>query len=89
MTTDRTYKRRKEFHEVVEDLHKNAGKQFAPEVVAALGRAILRELDGETGERRFARMLGKDYLRAEECRPLLIGLLGALSTGEKVAAHTV
>src|SRR5256714_7787465 len=30
MTTDRTYRRRKEFHEVVEDLRETCGKQFAP-----------------------------------------------------------
>ncbi|MDT7602356.1 MAG: hypothetical protein QOF61_353 [Acidobacteriota bacterium] len=89
MTTDRTYKRRKEFHEVVEDLRKNTGRQFAPEVVAALLRAILKELDGVATERRFARLLGKDYLRHEHCRPLLVGLLDELTGDEKATARTV
>ncbi|MFL6228877.1 MAG: HD-GYP domain-containing protein [Pyrinomonadaceae bacterium] len=83
MTTDRTYKRRKEFNEVIEDLRKNSGKQFAPEVVAALLRAIRKELDGELGERKFARMLGRDYLSAEDCRPLLVELIAELEAGEK------
>jgi hypothetical protein len=85
MTTNRTYKRRKEFNEVVEDLRKNTGKQFAPEVVAALLRAILKEMDSESGERRITRLLGRDYLVAENCRPLLVGLLEELSAGEKAA----
>jgi HD-GYP domain-containing protein (c-di-GMP phosphodiesterase class II) len=85
MTTDRTYKRRKEFHEVVADFRKNTGKQFAPEAVAPLFRAILKEMDGETRERRFARLLGKDYLRAEECRPLLVELLEELEAGARAA----
>jgi hypothetical protein len=89
MTTDRTYKRRKEFHEVIDDFRKNTGKQFAPEAVVPLFRAILKELDGETRERRFARLLGKDYLRAEECRPQLVGLLEELETGEKAVAGAV
>jgi HD-GYP domain-containing protein (c-di-GMP phosphodiesterase class II) len=35
MTTDRPYKRRRPAHEVIEDLQRNAGKQFAPELVTA------------------------------------------------------
>jgi HD-GYP domain-containing protein (c-di-GMP phosphodiesterase class II) len=85
MTTDRTYKRRKEFPEVIEDFRKNTGKQFAPEAVVALLRAIRKELDGETGERKFARLLGKGYLQSEACRPLLVALIEELDTGERAA----
>jgi HD-GYP domain-containing protein (c-di-GMP phosphodiesterase class II) len=86
MTTNRTYKRRKEFCEVVEDFRKNTGKQFAHEVVAALFRAILKEVDGETRERKFARLLGSDYLQNEQCRPLLVELLAELDAGAHAAA---
>jgi HD-GYP domain-containing protein (c-di-GMP phosphodiesterase class II) len=89
MTTDRTYKRRKEFIEVVEDFRKNTGKQFAPEVIIALLRAILKELDGEVRERKFARLLGKGYLDAELCRPPLVALLTELEAGERAAVGSV
>jgi HD-GYP domain-containing protein (c-di-GMP phosphodiesterase class II) len=85
MTTDRTYKRRKVFTEVVEDFRKNAGKQFAPEVLAALCRALLKEVNGETKERRMTKLLGKGYLEAEECAPLLIELIAELESGAAVA----
>lgn len=81
MTTDRTYKRRKEFPEVVEDFRANTGKQFAPEAVVPLFRALLKEIEGETRERAFARLLGRDYLRPELCRPLLVELLADLDAG--------
>ena len=35
MTTDRPYKRRRPANEVFEDLQRNSGKQFAPEIVTA------------------------------------------------------
>ncbi|MDT7542897.1 MAG: hypothetical protein QOE33_2801 [Acidobacteriota bacterium] len=85
MTTNRTYKRRLEFPEVVADFRKNTGKQFAPEAVVALFRAILRELEGETRERTFSRLLGRDYLRRDECQPLVIELLAELEAGESAA----
>ena len=89
MTTDRTYKRRKEFHEVIEDFRKNTGKQFAAEAVVALFRAILKELDGETRERRFAKLLGKDYLQKDTCRPMLVALLEELEAGERAAVGSL
>ncbi|HVG30288.1 MAG TPA: HD domain-containing phosphohydrolase [Pyrinomonadaceae bacterium] len=88
MTTDRTYKRRKEFPEVVEDFRRTTGKQFAPEVVVALFSAILKELDGVTRERRFARLLGRDYLQPARCRPLIVELLDELTRVERAAAET-
>src|SRR6185436_7259600 len=78
MTTDRPYKTRRSFDEVVEDLRRNTGKQFDVQVVTAFCRAILRELNGETKERKFLKMLGKNYLDAEKDAPLLRELLNEL-----------
>ncbi len=36
MTTDRPYRRRRSFEDVVRDLRQNSGKQFDGEVVASL-----------------------------------------------------
>ncbi|HEY1404494.1 MAG TPA: HD domain-containing phosphohydrolase [Pyrinomonadaceae bacterium] len=89
MTTDRTYKRRKVFTEVVEDFRKNAGKQFEPEVLAALCRAMLKEVNGETKERLMMKLLGKGYLEPEECRPLLVELIAELESSASLAAGSV
>jgi hypothetical protein len=86
MTTDRTYKRRKCFKEVIEDFRKNAGKQFAPDVLAALCRAMLKEVNGETKERVMMKLLGKGYLEPEECRPLLVDLITELESSATFAA---
>ncbi|HEX8181328.1 MAG TPA: HD domain-containing phosphohydrolase [Pyrinomonadaceae bacterium] len=89
MTTDRTYRRRKEFPEVVADLRQNTGKQFAPEVVIAFCRALLKELDGDTKERRISRMLGKGYLDSAQVRPLLIELIAELEAATHATARSV
>ena len=71
MTSDRPYKRRRPANEIVEDLRFNAGRQFAPELVAAFCRGMLKELTGESKQRRFRRLLGKEYLQAETIVPQL------------------
>ena len=86
MTTDRPYKTRRTFDEVVHDLRRNTGTQFDPVVVTAFCRALLRELNGETKERRFMKMLGKNYLDAEKDAPLLRELLTELDPNTKTAA---
>ncbi len=86
MTTDRPYKTRRSFEEVISDFRKNTGTQFAPSVVSAFCRALLKELNGETKERRFLKMLGKNYLDAERDRPLIIELLNELDPNTKAAA---
>ncbi|MEO6391385.1 MAG: HD domain-containing phosphohydrolase, partial [Pyrinomonadaceae bacterium] len=58
MTTDRPYRRRRSFVEVIEDIRRNTGTQFSGKVVAAFCRSILAEFDGKTTERRFLRLLG-------------------------------
>jgi HD-GYP domain-containing protein (c-di-GMP phosphodiesterase class II) len=81
MTTDRPYKRRRSLDEVIVDFRHNSGKQFAPEVVAALCRALLKEITGETAERRIIRILGKGYFEPEHITPLLIELISELDAG--------
>ncbi|HEV2860106.1 MAG TPA: HD domain-containing phosphohydrolase [Pyrinomonadaceae bacterium] len=86
MTTDRPYKRRRAFHEVVEDFRRNAGKQFDPPVVAAFCRALLKELRGETRPRQIIKLLGKDYVDEEGSVPALEGLVAELESGTYAAA---
>jgi len=79
MTTDRPYKRRRPAMEVFEDLQRNAGKQFAPEVVNALFRGMLNELTGGTKERRYRKLLGREYMEAEGLTPMLKRALNGLA----------
>lgn len=65
MTTDRPYKTRRPAKEVVEDLQKNAGRQFAPDLVTSFLGGMLKELTGEDRTRRFRRLLGREYMEAE------------------------
>jgi HD-GYP domain-containing protein (c-di-GMP phosphodiesterase class II) len=65
MTTDRPYKRRRPANEVFEDLERNAGKQFAPEIVSAFYCSMLKELNGEGKEKRFRKLLGREYMETE------------------------
>lgn len=78
MTTDRPYRRRRSFEDVVRDLRESSGKQFDGKVVAAFARAILKEVTGETKERRITKMLGKGYLEAEHTAGLLTDLISDL-----------
>ena len=78
MTTDRPYKARRPAGEVIEDLSRNAGKQFAPELVTAFLRGMLKELTGETKDKRFRRMLGREYMEAEGIVPTLRNTLNEM-----------
>ncbi|HKN82589.1 MAG TPA: HD domain-containing phosphohydrolase [Pyrinomonadaceae bacterium] len=80
MTTDRPYRRRRSFEDVVRDLRENSGKQFDGKVVAAFARALLKEVTGETRERRIIKMLGKDYLDGPNVETLLRDLITDLQT---------
>jgi len=75
MTTDRPYRRRRSFEDVVVDLRENSGTQFDGKVVAAFARAILKEVKGEAKERRITKMLGKSYLEGEHVETLLVELI--------------
>ena len=79
MTTDRPYKRRRPANEIVEDLQRNSGKQFAPELVTAFCSAMLKELTGEKKDKKFRRLLGKDYLQADEIVPQLKNALNGMN----------
>jgi HD-GYP domain-containing protein (c-di-GMP phosphodiesterase class II) len=79
MTTDRPYRRRRSFEDVVRDLRQNSGTQFDPKVVTAFARAILKEVNGATKERRITKMLGKEYLQGENVPTLLTDLIADLS----------
>ncbi|HJP93692.1 MAG TPA: HD domain-containing phosphohydrolase [Pyrinomonadaceae bacterium] len=75
MTTDRPYRRRRSFEDVVRDLRENSGKQFDGKVVAAFARALLKEVTGETKERRIIKLLGKSYLEDPNVETLLRDLI--------------
>jgi len=79
MTTDRPYKRRRAVDEVFEDLRRNSGKQFAPELVQAFCRGMLKELTGESKDKRFRRLLGREYMDAEGLIPMLRQSLNGMS----------
>ena len=81
MTTDRPYRRRRSFEDVVRDLRENSGKQFDGKVVAAFARAILKEVNGEVKKRPITKMLGKGYLEGENVPTLLGDLIAELNNG--------
>jgi hypothetical protein len=86
MTTDRPYKTRCSFEDVIEDFRRNTGKQFDCQVVLALCRSLLKESSGEVSERRIMKMLGKNYLDSDRAIPLLTELIAELDPNQKSAA---
>jgi HD-GYP domain-containing protein (c-di-GMP phosphodiesterase class II) len=85
MTTDRPYRRRRTFEEVVADFRRNAGRQFATPVVVALCRALVKEVRGETKPRQMIPLLGRDYVE-ERTLPALEQLIADLEAGTHAAA---
>ncbi|MFN6962810.1 MAG: HD domain-containing phosphohydrolase [Pyrinomonadaceae bacterium] len=79
MTTDRPYKRRRAVGEVIEDLNRNSGKQFAPELVSAFLKGMYREVTGEASEKNFRRLLGREYMEAEGLASMLRGALSSVA----------
>ena len=88
MTTDRPYRRRRTFDEVVADFRQNAGRQFATPVVLALCRALLKEARGETRPRQMMRLLGRDYV-PEHTLPALEQLIADLEAGTHATAGSM
>ncbi len=86
MTTDRPYKTRRSFEDVIEDFRRNTGKQFDPTVVLAFCRAVLKEINGEARDRRILKMLGKNYIDRERDSPLIQQLISELDPNQKTAA---
>src|SRR5215210_2667719 len=85
MTTDRPYRRRRDFPEVIADFRRNSGLQFATPVVIALCRALLKEARGETRPRQMMRLLGRDYVE-EHTLPALEQLIADLESGTHAVA---
>ena len=79
MTTDRPYKRRRPASEVFDDLKRNSGKQFAPEIVAGFFRGMLKELNGECKDKRFRKLLGREYMESEGLAPMLKNSLNEMT----------
>lgn len=79
MTTDRPYKRRRPANEIIEDLQRNSGKQFAPELVTAFFKGMLKELTGETKDKRFRKLLGREYMETEGIIPMLKDALNSIN----------
>lgn len=71
MTTDRPYKARRPAADVVDDLQRNSGKQFAPELVTAFLKGMLKELNGDNKDKRFRRLLGREYMETEGIAPAI------------------
>ncbi len=87
MTTDRPYRRRRSFEDVVRDLRENSGKQFDGKVVAAFARAMLKEVTGQTKERRITKLLGKGYLDGDHVATLLSDLISDLEGSKTQTSH--
>jgi HD-GYP domain-containing protein (c-di-GMP phosphodiesterase class II) len=79
MTTDRPYRRRRPANEVFDDLQRNAGKQFAPELVTAFFRGMMKELTGEVKDKKFRKLLGREYMEAEGLAVSLRNSLNAMT----------
>jgi HD-GYP domain-containing protein (c-di-GMP phosphodiesterase class II) len=79
MTTDRPYKRRRPMNEIFEDLQRNAGKQFEPQIVTSFFRGMYNELTGETKEKRFRKLLGREYMETDGIVSMLRSTLNDLS----------
>lgn len=88
MTTDRPYKRRRSLEDVIVDFRANTGKQFSADVVIAFCRALFKEINGETKNRRILKMLGKNYVEPEKVLPLLGELISELDAEASIAAAT-
>jgi HD-GYP domain-containing protein (c-di-GMP phosphodiesterase class II) len=89
MTTDRPYRRRCSAAEVLADLQGNVGKQFAPELVTAFFKGILKELDGESKDKRFRKLLGREYMETEGLGTSLRTALNAIAPTSSVTAISV
>lgn len=84
MTSDRPYKRRRTASEVIEDMQENSGRQFAPEIVGGLFRGILREAIGKSPDRRFRKLLGREYMETEGLVSMLKAGLNNVETGSPI-----
>lgn len=63
MITDRPYRTRLPLKRALDELERNTGRQFAPEVVSAFCRALLREVRNEARERVLTAAVAERYDR--------------------------
>ncbi|HET8676655.1 MAG TPA: HD domain-containing phosphohydrolase [Blastocatellia bacterium] len=63
MMTDRPYRSRLPLERALSDLHRNAGKQFSKDVVAAFCSLLLKELNGTASARVLIPMIGLGFDR--------------------------
>ncbi len=63
MITNRPYRSRLTLEDTLGEIRKHTGRQFAPEVVAAFCRLLLRELASKAERRIFLPMAKRDYDR--------------------------
>lgn len=83
MMTDRPYRSRLPLDRALSDMHLNAGKQFACEVVSAFCRLLLKEINGTSKERVFIPVIGLKFDR-EAITAMLSSMLEDL---DGIAAH--
>lgn len=88
MTTDRPYRKKLPLEDVLQDFRANTGTQFDPAVVCAFCRAYLKEIEGETKDRRIIKLLGRNYENPTTVAPQLAGLLSELEGATVGAAAT-
>ncbi len=88
MTTDRPYKRRRPAHEVIDDMKRNSGRQFAPEIVSAFCNGMIKELTGRDKRRRFRRLLGREYMEADGIVPMLRNVLNGTKAATPITPST-
>jgi putative nucleotidyltransferase with HDIG domain len=76
MTTDRPYRPRLSFHEAMDEVRRNFGKQFDPGVVGSFVSVILKEVTGETDHPSVVPLL-RERLDPVAVKGLLEGFPGS------------
>ena len=74
MMTDRPYRSRLALDLALLEMHRHTSKQFAPEVVSAFCRLLLKEIQGLTRERVIIPMIGLKFDREATTNQLMLML---------------
>lgn len=75
MTTDRPYRRRRAFDEVLAELADNAGKQFDAEILKIFCRRLISELSGASECQSLINLMDEDYVESGRFKNMLGNLL--------------
>lgn len=86
MMTDRPYRSRLSLDRALSDMHLNAGKQFASEVVSAFCRLLLKEINGTSRERVFIPVIGLKFDR-EAITATLSSMIEDLKPLDDIRTH--